>query len=230
MSQLNGFGRFSRLCRMGLTMFASSLSLLAASASHAQTTNYTDMWWNKSESGWGLQITHHNDQIFGTWYTYDTDGSQLFITLPGCPLSAGGKFNGTECEGELFRTKGTPITAPTFIGATNTKIGTAKLTFTGANAATFNYKMGGVDITKAIERFPFGTGVSNYPNDASDLYYQDGAAGWGFSLAQHGSTHFGVIYHYDENSNPIFLVMSAGQQTGSTVTGDLFITRSAQSN
>ncbi len=222
--------RLKRLLTTGWMMVVSLLSLLAASASHAQTTNYTDIWWNKDESGWGIQVTHHNDQIFGTWYTYDVDGSQLFVTLPGCSISPGGKFNGSVCEGELYRTKGTPITATTFTGATATKIGTAKLTFTGANAATFNYKIGAVDITKAIERFSFGTGVSNYPNDASDLYYQDGAAGWGFSLAQHGNTHFGVIYHYDESGNPLFAVMSNGQQSGNTVSGDLFITQSARSN
>jgi uncharacterized protein (DUF1800 family) len=216
------------------TAFMSAVLMCAgASLSAAQSTNYTDLWWGgAAESGWGIHIAHHGDQIFSTWYTYDTDGSQLFVTLSGCNLSPGGKFNGTVCEGDLYRTTGTPITAATFVSANTTlsKMGTGKLSFTGPNAATFNYKIGAVNITKSLERFGFGTGVGDYPRDSSDIYYQADASGWGYSLAQHGNVYVGVIYHYDESGKPLFALLSNGQQQGATVSGALTTTRSAGSN
>ncbi len=37
----------------------------------AQTTpNYSDLWWNQNESGWGMMLNHQGDVIFAPWYTY----------------------------------------------------------------------------------------------------------------------------------------------------------------
>ena len=176
------------------------------------TTNYTDIWWaGAAESGWGIQITQHQSgNIFATWYTYDQAGNQLFITMSGCDLGA---FNGSTCSGNLYRTTGTPFNVPTFIGASVTQVGTATFTFTGPNNAIFDYTIGAtatnntVSIRKFISRFPYGTGFATFPNDNSDIYYKSDASGWGYSLAQHTDAAFGVIYHYDENSNPMFLTM-----------------------
>ena len=27
----------------------------------ASAANYTDLWWNKSESGWGMSLAHQNN-------------------------------------------------------------------------------------------------------------------------------------------------------------------------
>ena len=46
-------------------------------------TNYQDLWWNApggSESGWGLNVTHQGDTLFVTWFTYDVDGSPLWLS------------------------------------------------------------------------------------------------------------------------------------------------------
>ena len=174
--------------------------------------NFTDIWWGgPAESGWGIQITQHaTGNIFATWYTYDQSGNQLFIVMSGCDLIP---FNGSVCSGRLYRTTGTPFNDTAFSGATTTYIGNGTFTFTDANNAAFDYTINAsatnnaTTIRKQITRFPFGTGFSAFPNDASDVYYQPDASGWGYSLAQHGSAAFGVIYHYDENRNPMFLTM-----------------------
>ncbi len=52
-------------------------------------TNYTDLWWNPSEAGWGINLAHQGDTIFAAWYTYGMDGTPLFLvvaadkTVPG---------------------------------------------------------------------------------------------------------------------------------------------------
>ena len=175
-------------------------------------TNDTDIWWGgPAESGWGIQITQHaSNNIFATWYTYDQSGNQLFVIMSGCDLIP---FNGAACSGRLYRTTGTPFNAPTFVGANVTQIGTGTFTFTDPNNAIFDYTIAAsasnatTSIRKFITRFPFGAGFATFPNDNSDIYFKSDASGWGYSLAQHGGEAFGVIYHYDENRNPMFLTM-----------------------
>lgn len=175
-------------------------------------TNYTDIWWGgAAESGWGIQITQHpSNNIFATWYTYDQSGNQLFVIMSGCDLIP---FNGSACSGRLYRTTGTPFNTPTFVGANVTQIGTGTFTFTDPNNAIFDYTIAAsatnatTSIRKFITRFPFGAGFAAFPNDNSDIYFKSDASGWGYSLAQHGGEAFGVIYHYDENRNPMFLTM-----------------------
>ena len=188
-----------------LRRFFSTLTVvfsLFATSSYAQVVNYTDLWWNPNESGWGIQVTHHNDEIFGTWFTYDELGNQLFIVLPGCNIQRYTNANKI-CRGDLFRTTGSPFNVP-FVSANTAAslIGQATLTFTSNTTATFAYQIGAISISKIISRQQFGTGTGLFPFDNSDLYFRASESGWGFSLAQHGAAVFGVIYHYDTNGRP----------------------------
>ena len=193
--------------------------------------NYTDIWFNANESGWGIHLTHHNQELFGAWFTYDEQGNQLFITMPGCNLQ---RFDGATCIGDLYRTKGPSFTAPVFDPAlvTATKIGSATLTFTGQDAATFNYRIGTANLTKAIQRQSFGsTARTAYPNDLSDHFYRPDASGWGVAVAEHGNKSFTVIYHYDTNGNPMFITLPDSQtQAAGQQTGTLYRTRSRGSH
>ncbi len=94
-------------------------------ASDAATdVNFTDLWWNSAESGWGINLAHQGDTIFAAWYTYSTNGAPLFLvaTLHETALAT--------FEGDLYRATG-PAGA---IQAT--QVGTAKLIFTNGNNAT----------------------------------------------------------------------------------------------
>lgn len=202
--------------------------LFAGNGGGGNTTNYTDMWWNPNESGWGLQVTHHPGpsgapgNIFGTWYTYDEAGNQLFVTMTGCDVTP---FNGSVCAGRLYRVTGTPYNAPLFTSTSATPIGIGTLRFTNSTTGTFTYQIGSNTTTKNITRFPFGTGFATFPTDASDIYYQADASGWGYSVAQHGNVMFGVIYHYDEAGNPMWATVS-GNVVGNSMTNTLYRARS----
>jgi carboxyl-terminal processing protease len=195
--------------------------------SFAQTfpVDYTDIWWNANESGWGMQISQHNNEIFAVWYTYDEQGNQLFVVLSGCNLQA---FNGSVCRGNLYRGTGSPYTTPTYNRALNTttNIGEATLTFNGRDNASFAYRIGGVSITKQMTRFQFGARRADFPRDATDIYYQPGADGWGISAIQNGDTVFKIIYHYDETGRPMFATASPRFAQDGTLTGTLFRSRS----
>ena len=73
-------------------------------ASLVQAANYQGLWWRSpagSESGWGLNVTHQGEILFATWFTYDTDGSGLWLVLPSGTRTAEGTYSG-----ELYRTTG----------------------------------------------------------------------------------------------------------------------------
>jgi hypothetical protein len=74
-----------------------------ATTSLAAATNYTDLWWASpagSEAGWGSNLTQEGTTIFATWFTYDLDGTPLWLSVTA-PNTAPGVYAGT-----LYRTIG----------------------------------------------------------------------------------------------------------------------------
>ena len=106
-----------------------------AQANPALATNYTDMWWLPTESGWGLHLTHQGDAIFAAWFTYDFTGAALPLTATLTKVSPG-VYSGT-----LIKTSGPPFSAvPWDVNAvTRTPEGSATVSFANGNAATFMF-------------------------------------------------------------------------------------------
>ena len=86
----------------------SCLILLGAPCALAQ--NYSDIWYNPAESGWGLTLADHETQLFGVWYTYRADGSPTWFTIPGGTFSQGRRL----FSGDLYQTTGPAYNAPFF--------------------------------------------------------------------------------------------------------------------
>jgi serine protease len=117
-------------------------------------TNYQDLWWAApagAESGWGVNFTQQGATIFATWFTYDFDGSPLWLSATLTPAAANA-FGGT-----LYRTTGPPFSAVPFDPnrVTLASVGTLTLTFANGNAATFAYTVNGVSQAKSITRQVF---------------------------------------------------------------------------
>jgi hypothetical protein len=112
--------------------------------------DYTDLWWNPSESGWGIAIAHRFGIVFLAWYVYDGTGKPVWYVVPNCPLS------GTACSGDLFRTTG-PGFGPTFDPGRVTPFpaGSVTVTFSDANNGTLTYRVNGVESSKPITRQTF---------------------------------------------------------------------------
>jgi hypothetical protein len=99
-------------------------------------TNYQDLWWNKpanSESGWGINLNHEGDTIFATWFTYDLDGTPLWLVVTANNTGPG------VYSGDLFRTSGAHFDAFNPANVVATKVGSATFTFADGNDATFDY-------------------------------------------------------------------------------------------
>jgi hypothetical protein len=60
--------------RCGRRVAAVVAVALDAGAQVVPAANYTDLWWNPSESGWGVSIVQHaSNKMFAVWFTYDID-------------------------------------------------------------------------------------------------------------------------------------------------------------
>jgi hypothetical protein len=179
--------------------------------------NYTDLWWNSSESGWGLNLAHQGDILFATLYTYDTFGNPLWLFMSNGAKQSDGSYSGTiaRATGPAFNANPwTPINAVT--------VGTMRITFTSSNSATLVYTFNGVSVTKGITRFQFSTPTTCFlttgdrasATNYQDLWWNPAESGWGVNLAHQGNVLFATLYTYDARGAPMWLAMSSGQLIG----------------
>ena len=102
----------------------------------AAATNHQDIWWAGTsanpgtEQGWGINFAQQGGVVFASWFTYDLDGTPLWLVAtlaPGVP-------------GNLYRPSG-----PRFDAydknqfEANAPVGTMTVTFADGNNAAFNY-------------------------------------------------------------------------------------------
>lgn len=118
-----------------------------ASAATPPAVDYTDLWWNPAEPGWGMAVTHEYGVIFLTWYVYDGTGKPLWYVSSNCTVVGSG------CSGTLYQTSGPPL-GPTFDPAAvhATAVGTVVIGFVDANNALLAFTVNGVTSTKVITR------------------------------------------------------------------------------
>jgi hypothetical protein len=119
---------------------------LASCASATQpltaATNYQDIWWAGTsanagtEPGWGINFTHQGDIVFASWFTYDLDGTPLWVVATAAKIAPG------IYKGDLYRPSG-----PRFDSydknqwTANPSVGTLTLTFADGNNATMDYTL-----------------------------------------------------------------------------------------
>ena len=133
---------------------AAALALGFALPASAVTTgtDFTDLWWNPSEPGWGLNVIHQNGLIFATLYVYDAAGTPHFFS------GSETRGSGNSFSGPLYETRGTSFTVSPYNAAAYgaNAVGTITISFSTANSGTL-YNVGATNVSKAITRFAFAT-------------------------------------------------------------------------
>ena len=140
--RLAGLDKLAALFALLIALFTSPL---------ASAANYTDIWWNSAESGWGVTLTHHNDKLFGVWYIYDSTGKPYWVVMSDGVFSNGGRT----FTGDIHTTRGPSFREPTFRSQNVTvrKVGTARIDFDAdEEGATATYSIDGMTSTKHITR------------------------------------------------------------------------------
>lgn len=137
-------------------VFGSKAALCQPSTtSRATLTNYQDLWWNPAESGWGVNITHQDNTLFASLFTYDAAGKALWLVMSAGIKQADGSY-----LGDLYQATGSPFNAQPFtpITAANiTKVGTMQFRFTEGGNGALNYSVNGTFVSKTIVRQEFST-------------------------------------------------------------------------
>jgi len=123
-----------------------------AQATWSPLGNYSDLWWDPDESGWGLAINHHaSNIIFAVWFVYGTDGKPTWYFMSDARQSHFISYTGL-----VYKTTGPYFGGPfNPAGVSVSPAGTATLRFTQYDRGTFTYTIDGISGTKSIERQGF---------------------------------------------------------------------------
>jgi hypothetical protein len=112
------------------------------------TPNFSDLWWNPNESGWGVNLQQQGNIVFATWFTYDANGKGQWLVM-----SDGESMGAMMWSGALYRTTG-PAMGSTWDNSKVklTPVGQATVQFSDANNGMFMATVDGMTVTKSITR------------------------------------------------------------------------------
>jgi hypothetical protein len=185
----------------------------AAPASNVASANLTDVWHAPAEPGWGVFLDHQGDKLFGALFTHDAAGVPIWFVMSDGTRQPDGAY-----MGELYRSNG-----PLAEGLVDTvSVGIMRFEPLDTSSGTLTYVVGGVTLTKQVERFRFSTALrdcrwSSDPQKATleranftSLWWSPARPGWGLALSQQGENTFGVLFIYDGRGRPSWVVMASG--------------------
>ena len=136
--------------------FLSTASLAATPTLTAQgpvypktafSTDVSDIWWNPSESGWGMQMVQESNFVFATLFIYGADSKPTWATAEMTAV-AGNVFSGP-----LYVTSGPWFGGPFDPNAVGVRqAGTMTFTAQAVGIGVVSYSIDGVQVTKQIQR------------------------------------------------------------------------------
>ncbi len=179
--------------------------------------NYTDLWWNPAESGWGLNVNHQGNVLFATLFTYDAGGAPMWLVMSDGEKQPDGAY-----AGPLYRATGPAFDAVPFGAVHLAAVGTMRLAFSGPDAGTLRYSYDGVTVEKPVTRQLFSTPPAcswsafdrSYAFNYQDLWWNPAEPGWGVNVTHQGDVLFATLFTYDASGRGLWLVMSDGKRTG----------------
>ena len=210
-----------------ITVGGQDFTISQAAAVSTSADNYTALWYNGAEPGWGLDLSHQGNTIFAALFTYATDGQPMWLYGSGLTQQSDGSFTGP-----LVRNTGPAFYAQPWTATNFTQVGTMTLRFTSVSDGTLQYTFNGTAVTKSIVRFQFAAPVptctattdsrataTNY----QDLWWNANETGWGLDIAHQGNVIFASLYTYDENGRDAwFYGDSVQRQADGSFSGTLY--------
>ncbi|MCG6116681.1 MAG: hypothetical protein MEQ07_00545 [Aquimonas sp.] len=133
------------------------LECAASTADPAGFDNFTALWWNPSQDGWGLQLNHVGELLAGTWYTYGEDRQPTWFQFLA-RREADGRFRGELQRGR----RGVPFSQIDGQPASQEieRVGSVELEFANGAQAVLRHTQGGTTASVQIQRAQFGSAVS----------------------------------------------------------------------
>jgi hypothetical protein len=199
-------------------------------SAHAPDSNFTGLWWNPGEPGWGVSVEHQGGVIMATLFGYSPDGSPHWYTASAMREQADGDFHG-----DLFEMTGPAFGTAPWGGLVMHTAGRMRIVFSGPTAARIEFTIGETTVAKDITPMVFGaTGrsVCSFTDKSrvdsknyQDLWWNPAQSGWGLAVAHQGDTLFAVLFMYDDQHRAMWLVGSDLRlRSDGTYSGDLYRT------
>jgi hypothetical protein len=139
-----------RWLRVALLCAATGLAPAASGTSFS--TNFSDLWWIRNESGWGANVTQQDDVMFVTFFVYGASGQPVWYvaTLEYAGANFAGELVFT---GDLYQTTGAWFgTGWNPLLYSVRRVGTAAFQAGEVARATLSYTVDGVPVVKFVER------------------------------------------------------------------------------
>ena len=167
--------------------------------------NVGGLWWGgASQSGWGMDLAQHGEQVVATLFMYGDRGRARWLVVPGGIWSddhrtfSGSFYRPTYDATHAVMIPGNPV-------------GDLRIVFSDAGHAILEYTIDGVTGTRPIERESFALPSAILRWNFSDLWwYGAQLAGKGIALVQQGDLLFSVTYGYDSVGNTTWTLMTDG--------------------
>ncbi len=177
--------------------------------------NYTDLWWNPSESGWGVNVNHQGHTLFVTVFTYDRDGRPMWLVASSVTRQPSGYWEGT-----LYRTTGPAFNAIPWGSTVVTAVGTLRITFNSLTQALLSYSVDGATVNKTMTRQLFSVAPvcrwssfdRSFTTNFQDLWWNPDESGWGMNITHQGNILFATLFTYDATGRGLWLVMNRGER------------------
>jgi hypothetical protein len=115
----------------------------------ALSQDVSDLWWNPSESGWGIQLNQMGGVVFATLYVYDASNRPTWFTAQLSAAQGSGQYTGP-----LYSSTGPYYGAGSFNAGsvTRTQVGTMTFAMQSDGTATLTYTANGTAVTKSVQR------------------------------------------------------------------------------
>jgi hypothetical protein len=139
--------------RFAAALLAGLAFVLPARAT-SYSVDFTDLWWNPAEDGWGVNVIQQNETLFLTFFIYGADSAARWVVAPAMvpttlPLPAGS----VGFTGDIYQTTGPWFGIPfSPTSVTRIIVGNASIVFNSADTGTLSYTINGVPVVKAITR------------------------------------------------------------------------------
>ena len=120
------------------------------------STDYSAIWWNAAESGWGMNVIQQEQILFITLFVYGPNNAPTWLVSSANFVSANGAGDRTY-TGDLFATTGTPYAVTPFNTGAVTAQAVGTITFVGRadGTATVQYNSGSTVVNKTLTRQTF---------------------------------------------------------------------------
>ena len=138
--------------KIGQQEHTENLQLQIFGGDSAQYSNdYTDLYNDATQSGWGLSLIMRKSIAFMAWYTFNDDGTPTWYVASRC------EFFGNRCSAPLYAlSEGLPLHQ--FQPSTAPKLATVReitLVIDGPKDLSLRYSVNGVPQVKTVSRFAF---------------------------------------------------------------------------